>query len=252
MKNYYDLLGIPPTASQADIKQAYRRLSVKFHPDKNEGDTYFSEMFKQINEAQEILLDETKRQAYNAKLNGAAQQESRLAAEQAKLRREREELHRKQREQELAAQRLKVQAEALKKSPPAKPAAVAPKPASVNPPRRKESLPAMARRWKRYRIYGCIINLGLVLFLFFGPKKLHYFRPAGTDAYVTAEKGLFLREKPQSSAKVLASLPVNAYLKVISTDGPIEVLGFHKAAWYQVKYGSQQGWAWSGYLVRIK
>lgn len=51
MKNYYDILGVSETAGADEIKKAYRKLSVKFHPDKNENDDYFSEMFKIINEA---------------------------------------------------------------------------------------------------------------------------------------------------------------------------------------------------------
>ncbi|SFQ48766.1 SH3 domain-containing protein [Hymenobacter arizonensis] len=259
MKNYYDLLGVSPTASEAEIKQAYRRLSIKFHPDKNEGDAYFEEMFKQINEAQEVLLDHTKRGAYNAKLNSFAQQQARVASEQARLRREREELQRKQREQELTAQRLKSQEEALwqQRAAATKPAPVVTTPVTTpapvrKPQRRKESLSAKARRWKRYKIAWGMINLGLALYLFFGPKKLHYFRPPGTDAYVAAEKGIFLREKPQSTSKALASLPVYTYLKVVSDHGPVESLGLRKAAWYQVSTDSLQGWVWSGYINRIK
>lgn len=67
MKNYYDLLGLKPDCSQEDIKKAYRKLSIKFHPDKNDGDEFFSDMFKQINEANEVLSSIPKRENYDTK-----------------------------------------------------------------------------------------------------------------------------------------------------------------------------------------
>lgn len=72
-KNYYDTLGVQQNATQAEIKQAYRKLSVKFHPDKNQGDTFLEEMFKNINEANEILSDPVKRKEYDSTLNNLNQ-----------------------------------------------------------------------------------------------------------------------------------------------------------------------------------
>lgn len=69
MKNYYDILGLKQDCSQDEVKKAYRKLSLKFHPDKNEGDEYFSEMFKQVNEANEILSNPVKRSEYDRKTN---------------------------------------------------------------------------------------------------------------------------------------------------------------------------------------
>lgn len=68
MKNYYDILGVSENASTEEIKKAYRKLSVKFHPDKNENDEYFSEMFKAINEAHSILSDPNQRLSYDSRL----------------------------------------------------------------------------------------------------------------------------------------------------------------------------------------
>lgn len=65
MKDYYYILGIKKNASIDDIKSAYRKLSVKFHPDKNEGDVFFSERFIEIQEAYETLCDNGKRIAYD-------------------------------------------------------------------------------------------------------------------------------------------------------------------------------------------
>lgn len=71
MKNYYDLLGLKPDCTPEDVKKAYRKLSLKFHPDKNDGDEYFSEMFKQINEANEVLSNSIKRAEYDKKIDSS-------------------------------------------------------------------------------------------------------------------------------------------------------------------------------------
>jgi curved DNA-binding protein CbpA len=68
MKNYYDILGIPQTATKEEIHKAYRKLALKFHPDGNQNDKYFEEMFKQINEANEILTNDLKRANYDFRL----------------------------------------------------------------------------------------------------------------------------------------------------------------------------------------
>jgi len=77
MASYYSILGIAQDASTEEIKKAYRKLSLKFHPDKNDGDEYFTQMFKQVNAAYNTLIDTNKRATYdyqlrehgNAKLN---------------------------------------------------------------------------------------------------------------------------------------------------------------------------------------
>ena len=61
-KNYYDVLGVNKNASQDDIKKAYRNLSKKYHPDRNNGD---DSKFKEINEAYDTLGDENKRKQYD-------------------------------------------------------------------------------------------------------------------------------------------------------------------------------------------
>jgi curved DNA-binding protein CbpA len=67
MKDYYYILGLKDDASTIDVKKAFRKLSLKFHPDKNDGDKFFEERFKDILEAYETLSDESLRAAYDAK-----------------------------------------------------------------------------------------------------------------------------------------------------------------------------------------
>jgi curved DNA-binding protein len=64
-KDYYKILGLKKTASSEDIKKAFRKLAVKYHPDKNPGDKAAEEKFKEINEANEVLGDSEKRKKYD-------------------------------------------------------------------------------------------------------------------------------------------------------------------------------------------
>ncbi len=64
-KNPYEVLGVARDASDADIKKAYHRLVLKYHPDKNQGDKAAEEKFKEVNNAFDILKDPQKRAAYD-------------------------------------------------------------------------------------------------------------------------------------------------------------------------------------------
>ena len=64
-RDYYEILGVEKSASAADIKKAYRRLAMKYHPDRNGGDKEAEAKFKEIGEAYDVLGDEQKRAAYD-------------------------------------------------------------------------------------------------------------------------------------------------------------------------------------------
>ncbi len=64
-RDYYEVLGVDRNASEADLKKAYRRLAMKYHPDRNPGDAEAEERFKETKEAFEILNDAQKRAAYD-------------------------------------------------------------------------------------------------------------------------------------------------------------------------------------------
>ncbi|MBM4407063.1 MAG: J domain-containing protein [Chloroflexi bacterium] len=64
-KDYYQVLGVPRTATQADIKKAFRKLARQHHPDRNQGDKAAEQRFKDLNEANEVLSDSGKRKLYD-------------------------------------------------------------------------------------------------------------------------------------------------------------------------------------------
>ncbi len=64
-RDYYEVLGLQKNATADEIKKAYRRLAIKYHPDKNPGDKEAEEKFKEATEAYEVLSDEQKRPIYD-------------------------------------------------------------------------------------------------------------------------------------------------------------------------------------------
>src|ERR1700681_323099 len=64
-QDYYELLGVSRKAPQKEIRQAYRKLARKYHPDLNPGDKSSEEKFKQVQEAYDVLSDSKKRQMYD-------------------------------------------------------------------------------------------------------------------------------------------------------------------------------------------
>ena len=64
-RDYYEVLGVPKTATPEEIKKAYRKKAMQYHPDRNPDDPTAEEKFKEVSEAYEILSDESKRQKYD-------------------------------------------------------------------------------------------------------------------------------------------------------------------------------------------
>ena len=70
MTNHYETLGVSNEATDIEIKKAYRSLSLKYHPDRNNNSEEATAKFQKINEAYETLSDENKRMQYNMELEG--------------------------------------------------------------------------------------------------------------------------------------------------------------------------------------
>jgi molecular chaperone DnaJ len=64
-RDYYEILGVTKNATQEEIKKAYRKVAIQFHPDKNQGDKEAEEKFKEAAEAYEVLSDTEKRSQYD-------------------------------------------------------------------------------------------------------------------------------------------------------------------------------------------
>ena len=64
-KDYYKTLNVPPNISQDQLKNQYRKLALKYHPDRNKNNPDAAEKFKDINEAYHVLSDPEKRRAYD-------------------------------------------------------------------------------------------------------------------------------------------------------------------------------------------
>ncbi len=78
-KDYYKILGVPRNATQEEIKRAYRKLAMQYHPDRNQGNKEAEEKFKEINEAYAVLSDPEKRKMYD--LYGSTEFEKRYTQE---------------------------------------------------------------------------------------------------------------------------------------------------------------------------
>jgi uncharacterized protein YgiM (DUF1202 family) len=73
-------------------------------------------------------------------------------------------------------------------------------------------------------------------------------QPQQTFGLVKATHGLNLRKTASSSGQVLASIPANSSVEIISQDGPEETIGSRTANWMQVRFNEQSGWVWGGFI----
>ena len=76
MKNYYEVLNIELRASEAEIKKAFRKLAIKYHPDKNFGDNYFNDKFIEAKKAYDTLINPALKEAYDVRLESFLNQQS--------------------------------------------------------------------------------------------------------------------------------------------------------------------------------
>ena len=70
-RDFYEVLGVSKSASESEIKKAYRKLALQYHPDKNQGDKRSEEQFKRIADAYSVLGDANKKKKYDDSINPA-------------------------------------------------------------------------------------------------------------------------------------------------------------------------------------
>lgn len=84
--NYYNILEVTTTADAREIRMAYKKLAVLYHPDKHQGNSFFEEKFKQVNEAYQVLSNPHKRAVYDLKLQFLLRERVRQSANQQRVR----------------------------------------------------------------------------------------------------------------------------------------------------------------------
>jgi curved DNA-binding protein CbpA len=122
MKNYYQILGIEINATKETIKKAYRLYATKFHPDKQSGDTFFEERFKEIKEAYDVLYDDIKRTKYDYKYNSVDSKkntntdsfDNTIFKKENELKKKEEQLKNKEKEVHYKILKLKIEEDLLK------------------------------------------------------------------------------------------------------------------------------------------
>ncbi len=118
MKDYYYILGTKRDSSIEEVKKAYKKLALKFHPDQNGGDKFFEERFKDIQEAYEILSDSNRRKQYDISwqiFSMGHRKEFHNTAKDEELKKEREEFQRKKDEFDKKEQNFANQKSAYEK-----------------------------------------------------------------------------------------------------------------------------------------
>jgi len=108
MTNYYDLLGIPTTASADEIKKAYKKYAKKLHPDLHQNDDVHSRVFQQIHKAYEVLTDPQQRRSYDQRLNT---RQNHFSDKEKQLLKKEQQLYQKEVELSRMASSLKIQQE---------------------------------------------------------------------------------------------------------------------------------------------
>ncbi|WP_192822009.1 tetratricopeptide repeat protein [Rufibacter sp. LB8] len=198
MKNYYHFLGLESNASQEEIKKAYRKLSLKFHPDKNGGDTFFEDRFKQINEAYETLSDSAKKLSYDSKLREYLNksQEHRFTAEEV---RDFAEKIKKEYEEKLRQERAKNTASAFNNQNNHQQSKNYQKTSGSQQPK---SSPSIKNNYNSFILFTLISLFFIIILLFFARSKNYDNKTAELAAGIQ----LFNNENYSESYKILRSL----------------------------------------------
>ena len=217
MQSYYEILGIPSSASEDEIKKAYRKLSKTLHPDKNDSDTFFNNYFQKINEAYSILGDIEKRKQYDNSINKRYSNDTTTPVDQTKKDVKKEESY---------------------------------KPSNHTSTKNNSIYPTIwdkVRKWRKIKNSLWVINIFLILYIIFVPKN--YFSSIHSiKGKVNVSKGLNLRASFNSSAPIITSIPYNESVEILNQIGQVEKNANGNIKWIEVKYGKYKGWVCDIYI----
>lgn len=115
MKNYYQFLGIDLNSTEEEIKKSFKLYAFKMHPDKHNGDKFFEERFKEINQAYEVLSDQNKKRLYDSELKRKEINVQSFASKENSLRKKEHELVIKEKQLQSKEKELKKRIEDLSK-----------------------------------------------------------------------------------------------------------------------------------------
>lgn len=210
MENYYSVLGVVPSASEEEIKRAYRKLSVKMHPDKNEGDDFFEEFFKKINEAYFVLGNRQRRKEYDA-LFGAKKSVKEPVKKDENV----------NRKSDFVADYPNVWKEVK-----------------------------TWRRIKNSMLALNVCILLFVLVPRIGIELPFEKKSENVVLYgkIRTVNSLNLRSLPSLDADVVTKIPANARVEILEESDRVLVIDGGSANWLKVKYESYVGWVWGGYV----
>ncbi len=237
MSNYYEMLGLKSDATAEQIKSAYRKLSLKFHPDKNDGDNYFSEWAKKINEAYEILGNPSKKLAYDKQLkkdentsNSNSYRNTNNSINEYKV---------------LSQIRDLTPAFLNAKSALANAQHIYNRAASKKVP-------------NKFTATRILFIIFLFLVSAYGFKNMDFNQilnfkstSVNTNSRVTAKSGLVIRDNPSVEGNEITVAPHNAKLNVIDNQVASDYISGKSGNWYQVEYNGKTGYAW-GNLIMIE
>lgn len=218
MKNYYEILGIPPSASDAVVKSAYRKLAIKLHPDKNEGDAFYDDFFKNVNEAYSILGNKESRTKYDAVLFQKRKENSTgytTATEKPTPN-----------TQQTYTKRSYYSVWD-----------------SVNE----------AKKNRNIAIWINLIVLTILIIVLYVPKSWSTeYSEQNTvivrEGKVIAVNGLNIRKEPHQWSKKIALIPFDSVIEILEIHSSQETIDGITANWMKVKYLNNVGWVWGGFI----
>jgi formylglycine-generating enzyme required for sulfatase activity len=221
MKNYYYILGVERNATLEEIKKAYKKLALKFHPDQNNGDKFFEERFKEIAEAYEILSNQERRNQYDLvwlmhnaqnassnRTNSSSQATEEEKRKREAFQQEKAQFEREKRAYEEQKRKEKSTTEEQKRREYAQQNTSSQKQNSTNTQRNKKNISSANR--KKYLKLLFIGLLGIAITYFF-INIYHDLKNHDIEDLAYVEGGTFMMGNYNGSEKAIHSVKLSSY-----------------------------------------